>query len=166
MMPTWTKYLAPPRRAARAVRPSPARRWPRPFRPTLEQLERRDTPALQLLYGGPGTALTLSEAGAAAADSVTVSEPAAGTLRIDLNGATFDAGSTAVATGLTYQNSGGPGTSTFATVDISAANAITVLTANLGGLDDTLALGMTNAAGGVRSVVIDGQAGNDTVTLN
>src|SRR5437660_430496 len=71
MMPTWPKYLAPHLRAARAVRTSPARRWPRPFRPMLEQLERRDTPALQLLYGGPGTALTLSEVGAAAADTVT-----------------------------------------------------------------------------------------------
>src|SRR5205085_2746050 len=101
-----------------------------------------------------------------AADNVTISEPAAGTLRIDLNGATFDAGSTAAATGLTYQNAGSPGTSTFATIDIGAANAVTVLTASLGGGDDRLALGLANAAGGVRSVAIDGQAGTDAVTLN
>src|SRR5262245_33655137 len=88
----------------RAVGPPQVRRWPRLLRPLLERLESRETPALALTYGGPGTALTLSEAGAAAADNVTISEPVAGTLRIDLNGATFDAGSTTAATGLTYQN--------------------------------------------------------------
>src|SRR5262249_55400611 len=84
------------------------------------------------------------------------------TLTIDLNGATFAAGST-TASGLTYQKAGDPANSTFATIDISSANAITSLSANLGDNDDTLAIGFSR---GVGDVNLDGQNGNDTFTLN
>src|SRR5262249_39641755 len=92
----------------------------------LEALESRLAPALQLTYAGTGGALTLGEI-TSAADNVTISEPTAGTLKIDLNGATFDTGST-TATGLTYAVADNPVASTFATLDISTTNAITTLT--------------------------------------
>ncbi len=122
--------------------------------------------ALQLVYGGPGTALTITEV-SANTDNVTISEPVVGTLKIDLNGAVFAGTSTASASGLTYQNAGSPTTSSFATVDISAASKITALTLNTGANSDTITFGIaTNAAGGVGSVSIDGGAGTDALTIN
>ncbi len=91
-------------------------------RPTLEVLESRIVPTVQLLYGGAGTALSLLET-SVGNDSVTVSESAAGVLRIDLGTGTFAAGSSLIA-GLTYENAGLPATSHFARVDIHAANAV------------------------------------------
>src|SRR5262249_3529178 len=114
----------------------------------LEALESRLAPALQLTYAGTGGALTLGEI-TSAADNVTISEPTAGTLKIDLKAATFDPGSTTAATGLTYAVADNPVASTFATLDISTTNAITTLTANLGAMNDVLSLAMTNASGGV-----------------
>src|SRR5262245_7328997 len=93
----------------------------------LERLEDRLAPALRLTYDGPGTALTLSEVGAAAVDNVTITESPPGTMVIDLGGATFEPGSTAAATGLVYQNPGSLGTSGFATINAAAVNAITTL---------------------------------------
>ena len=57
MMPTWWKTLFSARRTARKARRPHAPRWPRAFRPLLEQLERRDTPA-----PGAGQALVRLEA--------------------------------------------------------------------------------------------------------
>jgi FG-GAP-like repeat len=138
-----------------------------PYRPQLEGLEDRWVPAIQLTYGGPNTALMLTEV-SAASDNVTISEPVAGTLRIDLNGDTFDAGSTAAATGLTYETAGDPANSTFATIDIGTASNITDIVIDLGAQDDILAIGFTNASGGISGQLsIDAGAGaNDAVTLN
>ena len=55
---------------------------------SLEALEERLAPALQLLYGGAGSVLSLSEL-SAGNDPVTVSEPTAGRLRIDLGTGAF-----------------------------------------------------------------------------
>src|SRR5262249_42231796 len=125
-------------------------------------LEDRWMPAIQLTYAGTGGALSLDEV-STGSDNVTISELTTGTLTIDLNGATFDAGSTTAASGLNYEVAGDPANSTFATVDISSANAITSLSANLGDNDDTLAIGFSQ---GVGDVSLDGQNGNDTITLN
>ncbi|WP_157369863.1 beta strand repeat-containing protein [Zavarzinella formosa] len=129
----------------------------------IEQLDDRITPALLLNYGGAGTALTVSEA-SAGTDNVTVTEPTAGTLKINLNGAFFDAGSST--TGVTYENAGSPATSTFATIDISAVNNVSSFTLNTGANDDTISFGIgSNSAGGVGQVSIDGGAGTDNLTI-
>jgi hypothetical protein len=73
-------------------------------------------PAIQLAYGGPGTALSLRELVSGATPAVTLSEPTSGRLRIDLGAETFDATSTAAAAGLTYESAGSPGASHFATL--------------------------------------------------
>src|SRR5262245_62455795 len=85
----------------------------------LEALEDRLAPAVQLTYGGPGTVLDLKELVSGATPSVTISEPATNQLRIDLGGQTFDPTSTAQATGLLYEHRDSPGTSHFATLNIS-----------------------------------------------
>ena len=61
-------------------------------RPAVEWLEGRVVPALQLTYGGPGTALTLSDL-AGTQDNVTVLDFAGNVLQINLNGAAFAPGS-------------------------------------------------------------------------
>ena len=66
---------------------APLRKKPRRANLRVEGLEDRTVPALQLIYGGTGTALTLTEV-AAATDNVTITEPVAGTLRIDLRDGT------------------------------------------------------------------------------
>jgi sugar lactone lactonase YvrE len=118
----------------------------------LENLEDRFAPAVQLTYGGPTTALALTERTVGATPAVVVSEPISGTLKIDLGtGHTFDASSTGSATGLTYQNANSPTTSQFATVDISKANGISALQPALPG--DTLNLGpINNATAGLGNV--------------
>jgi hypothetical protein len=110
----------------------------------LERLEERLAPAVRLTYGGLGTALNLAEL--TATPSVAIREQSATQLRIDLNGATFDPGSTTAATGLTYQVAGAPGASTFALIDISAANNITTLTTGLN--SDALAVSSINNQNG------------------
>jgi hypothetical protein len=135
------------------ARPSTPRRR---ARPRLEALEDRLAPAVQLTYGGLGTVLGLRELVSGATPAVTVSETTPGQLRIDLGANTFDATSTAQATGLTYQN-GAPGASHFATVDISQANDIATLQAALDG--DGLTLGVNvNASGGLGSVAASAAA--------
>src|SRR5262249_33549046 len=161
----------PSRRTPMTVR-SRIRQWfgrpgrpsaPRPrARPRLEALEGRLAPAVQLLYDGPGTALSLRELLSGATPAVTLSEPAPGQLRIDLGtGHTFDASSTAQAAGLTYENAGSPGTSHVATLDIGRANNIPTFKATLSG--DALTLGViANASGGLGNVAAS--AGTITVT--
>jgi hypothetical protein len=62
-------------------------RAPRPpARPRLEALEDRLAPAVQLTYGGPGTALGLQVLVSGATQAVTVSESAPNQFRIDLGG--------------------------------------------------------------------------------
>jgi hypothetical protein len=103
-----------------------------------------------LTYGGPGTAAGLAESAAGTAN-VTVSEVSPGRLEINLNGATFAAGSTASAPGLTYEHPGSPATSTFAVLDISTAGDVTTLTADLP--DDPLTVGaIADAAGGLENL--------------
>jgi hypothetical protein len=134
----------------RQVRP-----WRAVFVPGLEKLEDRLTPAVKLIYGGPATALALTELTAGATPAVVVSEPTSGTLKIDLgSGYSFDATSTGSATGLTYQHAGSPTTSQFATVSISTANNISTLQPALPG--DTLTLGP----------ISDGSAGLGNVTAS
>jgi ligand-binding sensor domain-containing protein len=120
--------------------------------PNLENLEDRFAPAVQLTYGGPATALMLTELTVGATPAVVVSELSSGTLKIDLGaGHAFDASSTGSATGLTYQNANSPTTSQFATVSISNANNISTLQPALPG--DTLNLGpINNAAAGLGNV--------------
>src|SRR5262245_24852676 len=118
------RAFLPRSRRRRAV----ARKRVHGYRPFVEGLEERWLPAIQLTYAGTGGALSLDEV-SAAGDNITISEVTTGVLRIDLNGATFDAGSTTAATGLTYEVADDPGNSTFALIDISSANAITSLSA-------------------------------------
>jgi hypothetical protein len=138
----------------------PARRAPARCRLSLEALEDRLAPAVQLSYGGLGTVLSLRELLSGATPAVTVSEPTPGQLRIDLGTKTFDATSTPQAKGLSYAN-GAPAASHFATVDISQANDISTLQATLAG--DALNLDMiADASGGLGNVVAS--AGAITVT--
>jgi hypothetical protein len=59
-------------------------------------LEDRTVPAVALTYGGLGTALALNEL-RRGTTTITISEATPGFLRIELNGAVFDGGSTAAA---------------------------------------------------------------------
>jgi hypothetical protein len=117
----------------------------------LEHLEERTAPAVQLLYGGAGTQLTLTELVAGATPVVNVSDSGSNSLTINLNGGHFDASSTTAAAGLTYQVPGNPAASSFATVDIGAVNNISTLQTNLVG--DTLDLGtISDNVGGVGNI--------------
>src|SRR5262245_48236703 len=71
--------------------PRPQRRAPARSRPALEALEDRLAPAVQLSYGGPGSALSLQELVSGATPAVSISEPNPGELWIDLGEQTFDA---------------------------------------------------------------------------
>jgi sugar lactone lactonase YvrE len=117
--------------------------------------------AVQLTYGGPGSVLRLKELVSGATPAVTISEPTPGQLWIDLGRQlTFDPTSTMSATGLSYQ-SGAPETSHFAILDISQANDISTLQADLPG--DALTLGgIADASGGLGNVAAS--AGTITVT--
>src|SRR5437879_5027042 len=90
---------------------------------SVELLGARITPAVVLTYGGPGTALTLTEL-VCGATSVTVSDSGSNTLTIDLKEGSFDGGSTTAATGLTYSTAGKPTASASATIDIGAVHDI------------------------------------------
>src|SRR5262249_26613842 len=90
----------------------------------------------------------------------SISEPAPGLLDIDLGANTFDPTSTAAATGLTYET-GAPGTSHSATLDIGRVNNVRTLQATLPGA--ALALGdIKNTSGGLGSAAAS--AGVITVT--
>jgi CSLREA domain-containing protein len=138
------------------TRPRPRRssvRRPRPraTRPRLEALEVRLAPAVQLGYGGPGTALALLELASGATATVAISEPAPGQLRINLGAQTFDPTSTTSTAGLAYEVAGEPATSHFADIAIGRAAAVTALKATLPG--DALELGpVANASGGLGGV--------------
>src|SRR5262245_26139617 len=133
------------------------RRQPR-ARLGLERLEDRLAPAVQLTYGGPGTALGLQELVGGATPAVRDSEPTPRPLRIALRtGHTFDASSTAQAPGLTYENARSPGTSHVATLDIGRANNVPTLQATLAG--DALTLGaIANGSGGLGNVAASAAA--------
>ncbi len=105
-----------------------------------------------LTYGGAGSVLSLNETAHGATPNVTISEVAANDLRINLNGQNFDATSSPAAGALSYP-SGNPATSTFADINITAANQISTLFANLSG--DFLSLGsINNTNGGVSNLSI------------
>jgi hypothetical protein len=117
----------------------------------LEVLEHRLAPAVQLTYGGPGTALVLTEDGSGPPATVQLSDAFTPTLTINLGTGTFAAGSTASAPGLTYQNPGSPATSHSAMLDVGRLNNISTLQTDLTG--DTLDLGiLADIRGGVGSI--------------
>ena len=119
----------------------------------LEALESRQLLSVTLSFGGAGTALNLSESSPGTA-SVRILEHSATDLRIDLNGDTFGNTSTAAGGILTYET-GTPATSTFADINITAANAITTLNALLTG--DLVSIGtIADANGGVGNLNITG----------
>src|SRR5438094_6678098 len=93
--------------------------WAKRVRLFCERLEDRLVPAVSLQYGGPGQDALLGES-SPGTDTIQISEFQFGFLKIDLGPiATFDAAnSTPSATGLNYQT-GSPGTSHFATLDIT-----------------------------------------------
>ncbi|MDX1944428.1 MAG: hypothetical protein SFU86_03405, partial [Pirellulaceae bacterium] len=128
----------------------------------VESLEDRRVLALTVGYAGAGNPLTLSEVGATS-DTVTVTEPAADTLRINLGAATFDAGSS-LAAGLTYQVAGNPAASNFVDVSIAAAGAVSTLNLNLGANADTLNI-QTTDNNGVTNISINMGAGADVTTF-
>jgi hypothetical protein len=111
-------------------------------------------PSLVLSYGGPGTNLSLTENGSPATPNVTISESGPNLLKIDLGGGySFDPSSALTAAGLSYEHSGSPGTSHYATIDISAANAIGLLQATLPG--DLVSLGpIADANGGLGNFAV------------
>ena len=106
---------------------------------------------MALGYAGPGSLLTLTELVSGATPAVRVSEMRANRLTIDLGaGHTFDASSTISAAGLVY-SSGSAATSQSATIDVSKANSISTLQANLTG--DALDLGgIADAFGGLGAI--------------
>ena len=117
--------------------------WLRSSGLTYEQLEDRCLLAVNLLWGGAGTSLSLTENLSGATPTITISEPSQeiSLLKIDLgSGQVFASSSTASMSGLTYQNAGSPATSQFATIDISRTNNVSTLQANLPG--DKLTLGL------------------------
>jgi adhesin HecA-like repeat protein len=121
----------------------------RHHRAILEALEDRRLLAVSLSWSGPGNVLNLAENTSGATPTTTISEPTPGVnlLKIDLGaGYVFAAGSTASATGLTYQNAGSPTTSEYATIDIRTAGNVSSLVATLPG--DALTVGLTRALSG------------------
>jgi len=123
-------------------------RW---ARPQMEMLEHRLAPAVQLLYTAPGSTLSLTEGMSGATPTITISEPTANLLRIDLGaGNHFDPTSTGAAMGLTY-SSGTPAASQFATVDLGRPDNVPNLATNLAG--DTLVIGgIMDSLGGLGNV--------------
>jgi DNA-binding beta-propeller fold protein YncE len=143
----------------------------------MEVLEHRLAPAVQLLYTGPGSTLSLTEGVSGATPTVAISESAPNLLKIDLGaGNHFDASSTSAAVGLAY-SSGTPAASQSATVDIGRADNVPNLAADLagdtlviGGIMDTLGgLGnVTASAGTIRVTGLDmshASVGNGNVDL-
>jgi hypothetical protein len=131
------------------------------FKPRLEALEDRLAPSVLLLYGGPLIAAALSDATNGLLNIVEARKGANEYLAISLPSGTFDTNSTQSALGLTWQVPGSPGTSTFATIDISTLNNITSLTANLPNYVVNLGP-IFNTNGGLGN--INGQAGSFIVT--
>jgi hypothetical protein len=124
----------------------------------MELLEDRLAPALVTYTAA--TKLLDFTAAAGRADNVTVTAPAANSVRI------------VVAAGDTISLAGDVGTG-FALsagntqLDINTALApATNFNVNLGDQDDTLAFGLANTPNGVTNVNLQGGAGTDTVTLN
>jgi hypothetical protein len=137
---TWLAALVPSRRSARKTRRT---------RLGLDILEDRLAPAVQLLYGGPGTTLSLNElAPGVVHNTVSISDNGTTTLTISLSSGTFDPSSTTAPT-VTYSNPT-PQTSTSATVDITNQGTLN-LHANLTG--DALNLGeIANSNGGINEI--------------
>src|SRR5262249_46419488 len=123
-------------------------RW---ARPQMEVLEHRLAPAVQLLYTGPGSTLSLTEGMSGATPTVTISESGANLLKFDLGaGNHFDASSTSAAMGLTY-SSGTPAASQSVTVDLGRPDNVRTLETDLAG--DTLVIGgIMDALGGLGNV--------------
>lgn len=119
--------------------------------PGLEALEARLAPAILLTYGGLGSVLGLQELVSGSTLGVTISEPVANQIRIDLGSKTFDGSSTPRASGLTYEIADSPSTSHHALLDISQMDGITNLQAALPGVSLTLGP-ITNASGGLANI--------------
>ncbi len=132
----------------------------------LETFEPRMVPAVRLMYGGPGSILALTELVSGATPTVTVSEPTANMLKIDLGtGHRFDSSSTPSAMGLTYSVAGNPAASQSATVNLSRAGNVSNLQTDLAG--DTLVLGpIADASGGLANVGLPNAAASaGTITV-
>src|SRR6185369_17468275 len=100
-LPSWVRRISTTHQSARKRSRMKLR-----ARPTCELLEDRIIPAVLLTYGGPGTALTLTET-VPGTDIVSIYEDTANSLTIDLNGTHFDPASTWPGGLLTY-NGGTP----------------------------------------------------------
>ena len=124
----------------------------------VEQLEDRRLLAVQLLYNASNE---LQLIGNTAADNVTLFQPAADVLVIDLNGATFAAGSTPAGGNLAYA----PGL-TSARISGLSGNSVARIDVDLGGGNDLVAVAL-NLAGNtdIGDIVVLDNVGNDTVTL-
>ncbi len=124
----------------------------------VEQLENRRLLAVQLLYNASNE---LQLIGDAAADNVTLLQPAADVLVIDLNGATFAAGSTPAGGNLAYA----PGLFS-ARISGLSGNSVARIDVNLGGGDDLVSMTLDLAGNtDIGDIVVLDNVGNDTVTL-
>ena len=129
----------------------------------FEVLEDRRLLAINLFYGGTYNPVNLFDLDGSA-DNVSLSQPQATTLKIDLQGVYFGPLSDPAATGLTYEVPGEPTSSTWATVDLTAAGAVPNLSLNTGEGDDRIQL-VALSSPNLGNLQIAGQGGNDTVTL-
>jgi hypothetical protein len=160
MRPSWlSRLFARRNRAARRARI---------FRPSFETLDRRDVPAVTAAFDAATGTLTVASDGAA--DAVTVTQDAAGTLHVQANGAAVaiaNGVATAMNTTMIAINGGG-GADTL-TIDPSVSNTIsTVLTGGTG--NDTMIGGGGNDTfvwnPGEGSDTIEGNGGTDTLQFN
>lgn len=129
----------------------------------FEVLEDRRLLAINLFYGGTHNPVNLFDLDGSA-DNVSLTQPNAQTLKIDLNGVSFGPLSDPAATGLTYEVPGQPTRSTWATVDLTAAGAVPNLSLNTGDGDDWVQL-VALSSPNLVNLQIAGQGGYDTVTL-
>jgi hypothetical protein len=129
----------------------------------FEVLENRRLLAINLFYGGTHNPVTMFDLDGSA-DNVSLSQPEAKTLKIDLHGVHFGPLSDPAASGLTYEVPGQPTLSTWATIDLTAAGAVPNLSLNTGDGDDRIQL-VALSSPNLGNLQIAGQGGNDTVTL-
>ncbi|MBM83982.1 MAG: hypothetical protein CMJ78_25790 [Planctomycetaceae bacterium] len=158
------RWLKSPNSPIAKSRRNPQRRKALCGLSVAEKLESRALLTIVLTYGGTGTALSLTENGGNA-DDISISETTPGVLRIQLNGAMFNAASTNAATGLTYETANDPANSSFADINVSTASAITTLDVDLGALDDMLTVA-TQSNSGIDALDLSGDGGSDTIDVS
>ena len=135
----------------------------------LEHLEDRRLMAVNLTYDGSGNPLTLADADPAVADTISISNATAGSLRVDLGTANFGVGCipSASGSGVNYYSGDAvpatPETATYALIDITT-NTITDLSVLTGGGNDAINVAVSSA--NVGNLIIDGQNGVDALTFS